>query len=53
LLAQAEQGLSARDVASAFSQGRRAEGKVQDVLRTLAMLGQAAQTGERFLLTAR
>jgi SAM-dependent methyltransferase len=53
LLAQTEQGLSARDVASAFSQGRRAEGKVQDVLRTLAMLGQAAQTGDRFLLTAR
>lgn len=53
LLAQTDQGLSARDVASAFAQGRRAEGKVQDVLRTLAMLGQAAQTGERFLLTAR
>jgi len=53
VLAQARQPLSAREVSTHFAQGRRSEPKVDEILRTLALIGQAEKTGEGFVLATR
>ncbi len=50
-LADADAPLSAADLARQFSQGRRVERKVGDVLRALAMLGQAEQVDGGYVLS--
>ncbi|WP_340120088.1 DNA methyltransferase [Pelagibius sp. 7325] len=43
--------LSALQLSRQFAQGKRAEKKVEDVLRTLAVLGQAQRAGGGYILT--
>jgi hypothetical protein len=50
ILAGADGAISPADLARRFSQGRRAEKKVEEVLRTLALLGQAEQVNGGFVL---
>ncbi len=45
--------LSAGELSRQFSQGRRVEAKVEEVLRTLTLLGQAERTTKGYLLTTR
>lgn len=49
-LAAAPAPVTAGDLARRFSQGRKAERKIEDVLRTLVVLGQADRDGNRFVL---
>ena len=51
LLAEAEAAITAAELARRFSQGRRAEKKVEEVLRTLALLGQAERTEGGYVLS--
>jgi hypothetical protein len=51
MLERAEGPVSAADLARRFAQGKRAERRVADVLRTLALLGQAERTGDGFVLS--
>jgi hypothetical protein len=44
--------LSARQLSRQFAQGKRAEKKVEDVLRTLAVLGQAQRAEGGYILTS-
>src|SRR3546814_3168434 len=53
LLEGAPAPLSALDVSRQFAQGKRAEKKIEDVLRTLAVLGQAQRAGSGYILTSR
>ena len=46
-LAQLDAPISAVDLARCFVQGKRAEKKVEDVLKTLALLGQVERTDGR------
>jgi hypothetical protein len=41
-----------RGLARRFAEGRRAERRIEDVLRTLALLGQAERTRDGYLLSA-
>jgi len=50
MLARIDDMVSPREVASQFSQGRRVEKKVEDVLRTLTLLGQAEQVDGAYCL---
>ena len=52
LLEGAPAPLSAGQVARQFAQGKRAEKKVEDVLRTLAILGQAQRSEGGYVLTS-
>lgn len=52
-LATADKAVTALDLARRFAQGRRAGKKVDDVLRTLTLLGQAEQTPAGYILSAR
>lgn len=52
-LASASAPLTAGDLSRKFAQGRRVEAKVEEVLRTLALLGQAERTTKGYLLTTR
>jgi hypothetical protein len=51
MLERAEGPVSAADLARRFAQGKRAERRVADVLRTLALLGQAERAGDGFVLS--
>ena len=51
LLAGAEEIVTAADLARNFSQGRRAEKRVEEVLRTLTLLGQAERTEAGYVLS--
>lgn len=51
MLAEADDILSPGELAQRFSQGRRAEKRVRDVLRTLTMLGQAERINGGYMLT--
>jgi hypothetical protein len=42
--------LTPADLARRFTQGRRVEKKVEEVLRTLTLLGQAERTDEGYVL---
>ncbi len=53
ILLQADQALSAREVAAAFAQGRRVEPKITELLQTLVLLGQADLSGDKFGLNLR
>ena len=50
ILLAMDRAASPAAVARQFSQGRRAEKKVEDVLRTLALLGQAEQVAGGYVL---
>ncbi len=50
-LAAAESPVTAADLARRFHQGKRAEANVEEVLRTLTMLGQAERVGEGYVLS--
>ncbi len=52
ILEEAEAPLSATQLSRRFSQGKRAEKKVEDVLRTLAVLGQAQRSNGGYILTS-
>lgn len=43
--------VTAEEVARQFSQGRRVQGKIEDVLRTLTLLGQAEQVEDAYFLS--
>ena len=43
--------MTAADLSRCFKQGKRAEAKVEDILRTLTLLGQAERTGEGYVLS--
>jgi hypothetical protein len=47
-LAAAPEPVSAGELSRRFSQGKRVEGKVEDVLRTLVLLGQAERMGDQY-----
>ena len=49
-LAGAERAVTAGELSRRFSQGRRAENKVEEVLRTLTLLGQAEQVDGGYVL---
>ncbi len=49
LLSEAEAPIAAPDLARRFSQGKRVEKKVEDVLRTLTLLGQAERVNGGYL----
>jgi len=51
VLAANDGGLTAAELAKRFSQGRRVEKKVEEVLRTLTLLGQAERTETGYALT--
>lgn len=51
-LAEAKGPIAAPELAKLFSQGKRAEKKVEDVLRTLALLGQAERANGGYLASA-
>ncbi len=51
MLAAADDIVSAADLSRRFSQGRRAEKKVEEVLRTLTLLGQAEQIDGGYILS--
>ena len=50
-LADLDDIVTPRELSRYFSQGRRIEGKVEDVLRTLALLGQAEQVENAYFLS--
>ena len=50
-LEEADAPVSALALSRQFSQGKRAEKKVEDILRTLALLGQARRAGDGYILT--
>lgn len=52
MLAEAETAVDAAALARQFSQGSRARGKVEDVLKTLTILGQAEVAEGKYLLIA-
>ena len=52
VLEEADAPLSALQLSRRFSQGKRAEKKVEDVLRTLAVLGQAQRANGGYILTS-
>ena len=52
LLEEAEKPLSALELSRRLSQGKRAKEKVDDVLRTLAILGQAQRAEGGYILTS-
>ncbi len=51
ILASADDAITAADLARRFSQGRRAEKRVEEVLRTLTLLGQAEQINGGYILS--
>jgi hypothetical protein len=52
MLEEAPKPLSALELSRRFSQGKRAEKKVEDILRTLAILGQAQRANGGYVLTS-
>jgi hypothetical protein len=52
MLEEAPKPLSALELSRRFSQGKRAEKKVEDILRTLAILGQAQRSNGGYVLTS-
>ncbi len=50
-LAVADGPVAATDLARRFAQGRRVEKKVEEVLRTLTLLGQAEQMDGGYILS--
>ncbi|MCH9049771.1 MAG: class I SAM-dependent DNA methyltransferase [Proteobacteria bacterium] len=51
MLAVADGAVAATDLARCFAQGRRVEKRVEEVLRTLTLLGQAEQMDGRYILS--
>ena len=51
LLASTDEAVTAEDLARQFSQGRRAEKRVEEVLRTLTLLGQAERSEAGYVLS--
>lgn len=51
-LADLDDIVTPRELSRCFSQGRRVEDKVEEVLRTLALLGQAQQVEDSYFLSA-
>ncbi len=51
LLAHTDEAVTAAELASLFSQGRRAEKRVEEVLRTLTLLGQAERSEAGYVLS--
>ena len=51
LLASTDEAVTAEELARHFSQGRRAEKKVEEVLRTLTLLGQAERSEAGYVLS--
>jgi hypothetical protein len=51
MLAGADDAITATELSRCFTQGRRAEKKVEEVLRTLALLGQAERIEDRYILS--
>ena len=51
MLAGADGIITAADLARRFSQGKRAEKKVEEVLRTLALLGQAERIDGGYIIS--
>lgn len=50
MLALEESAITPADLSRRFSQGKRAEKKVEDVLTTLCLLGQAEKVEEGYVL---
>jgi hypothetical protein len=50
-LADLDDIVTPRELSRYFAQGRRVENKVEDVLRTLALLGQAQQVEDAYFLS--